>query len=332
MQRRNVLATLSAAIGALLGCAHSTVLDARPGVRFVAVEQGVRLEVLDWGGTGRPLILLAGGGNTAHVFNDFGPKLTADYHVYALTRRGFGASGWAPSARTGDRLRDDVLAVLDTLKLERPVLAGHSIAGAELSAVAALRPDRIAGLVYLDAAYPYAFDNGKGMTFQEMPELRGLRSPTPGDSDLASFSALQRWSARTFGFRTPATELQQLWDSTADGRPTEGLDFPGSSMFATILAAPTRYADIPVPALVIFAHPHLQEAWMAAISDPDLRARADAYFTSVDALTERQAKAIEEGSRAAHVVRLRGLHYIFVSNEQEVMRAMRAFVARLDQR
>jgi non-heme chloroperoxidase len=28
--------------------------------QFVAVEEGVQLEVLDWGGTGRPLVFLAG--------------------------------------------------------------------------------------------------------------------------------------------------------------------------------------------------------------------------------------------------------------------------------
>jgi pimeloyl-ACP methyl ester carboxylesterase len=50
----------------------------------------VRLEVLDWGGTGRSLVLLAGGGDTAHIFDDFAPKLTGDFHVYGITRRGFG--------------------------------------------------------------------------------------------------------------------------------------------------------------------------------------------------------------------------------------------------
>src|SRR5206468_12922996 len=40
-------------------------------VRVVTVADGVRLEVLDWGGSGRPVVLIAGGGNTAHVFDDF---------------------------------------------------------------------------------------------------------------------------------------------------------------------------------------------------------------------------------------------------------------------
>src|SRR5215471_20600859 len=37
--------------------------------QFVEVQPDIKLEVLDWGGTGRNLVLLAGLGNTAHVFD-----------------------------------------------------------------------------------------------------------------------------------------------------------------------------------------------------------------------------------------------------------------------
>jgi non-heme chloroperoxidase len=114
--------------------------------RFVTVSDNVRLEVLDWGGSGRPLVLLAGGGDTAHIFDEFASKLTADFHVYGITRRGFGESGFAPPASGGDTYGDDVLAVLDALKLARPVLVGHSIGGQELSSVATRYPSRVAAL------------------------------------------------------------------------------------------------------------------------------------------------------------------------------------------
>jgi non-heme chloroperoxidase len=53
-------------------------LDASPHtVQFVTVEPGVKLEVLDWGGTGRPPVFLAGLGDTAHVFDDFAPSYGA---------------------------------------------------------------------------------------------------------------------------------------------------------------------------------------------------------------------------------------------------------------
>ena len=124
--------------------------------------------MLDWGGAGRPVILLAGGGDTAHVFDDFAPKLIAHCRVYAITRRGFGASGFSAAGYGADRLGDDVLAVMEALKLNRPVLVGHSIAGEELSSVGSRYPDRVAGLVYLDAAYSYAFDNGKGAGIKDL--------------------------------------------------------------------------------------------------------------------------------------------------------------------
>lgn len=123
-------------------------------VRFVSVGDGVQLEVLDWGGSGRAVVLLAGGGDTAHVFDDFATKLTTHNHVYAITRRGFGASGYADAGNVGDRLGEDVLAVIDALKLDKPILVGHSIAGAELSWMANRYQDRVAGVVYLRLAIP----------------------------------------------------------------------------------------------------------------------------------------------------------------------------------
>src|ERR1017187_5657033 len=58
-------------------------------VQFVTVEDCVRLEVLDWGGTGRPVVLLAGYLN-AHVYDDFAAKRSESCHVYGITRRGYG--------------------------------------------------------------------------------------------------------------------------------------------------------------------------------------------------------------------------------------------------
>jgi len=126
-------------------------------VVFVNVGNNINLEVLDWGGSGRPLVLLAGIGNTAHVFDEFAPKLTGSHRVYGITRRGHGASSAPSSGYSADSLGDDVRAVVDSLKLNRPVLVGHSIAGEELSSVGTRHPEEIAGLIYLEAGYSYAY-------------------------------------------------------------------------------------------------------------------------------------------------------------------------------
>jgi hypothetical protein len=79
--------------------------------KFISVDQDVQLEVLDWGGSGRAVVLLTGSGNTAHVFDDFAPKLSDCCHVYGVTRRGFGRSSHPTTGYDDQRLADDVLRV-----------------------------------------------------------------------------------------------------------------------------------------------------------------------------------------------------------------------------
>src|SRR5260370_1856656 len=129
--------------------------------QFITVQPDVKLEVLDWGGTGRNLVLLAGLGSTAHVFDSLGPRLAAHYHVIGITRRGFGQSSAPQTGYDPRRLGDDVVAVLDALHIADPVLVGHSIAGVELIAVSTYHPGRAAALVYLEATGTFALYNPK---------------------------------------------------------------------------------------------------------------------------------------------------------------------------
>jgi pimeloyl-ACP methyl ester carboxylesterase len=298
--------------------------------QFVTVEKGVRLEVLDWGGSGRPIVLLAGGGNTAHVFDDFAPRLTAYYRVYGLTRRGFGASGYSATDHPADRLGDDVIAVMDALNLKRPILVGHSIAGVELSSVANSHPNRVAGLVYLDAAYSYAFDNAKGASVMEMQHLQGPQPPPPAETDLASFSSFQKYYGRVNGFLFPEAELRAQRESAPDGGVGKQRDLPGAALFMPLMTGTKKYTAIPVPALVIFANPHSQGIWVDKNADPSVQSAARAYSTALEALTQRQEESVEDGVRTAHVITLRGAnHYVFLSNEADVLREMHAFIASL---
>ena len=269
-------------------------------------------------------MLLAGAGNTAHVFDDFAPKLTSRYHVYGITRRGFGASAYSGSEYDADRLGDDVLAVIDSLRLRKPVLVGHSLAGEELSSVASRYPNRLAGLVYLDAAYAYAFDNGKGTAMSEMQNASVPRVPPPSVEEHANFSAYGKWMTRTVGFPLPESELRQTRATDADGRITNVRFPPGASAIAKGMK---KYATIPVPALVIFAVPHSQGAWINASSDPALKDAAKKFAEFEIPLIERQAKAIEAAVLTARVVRIANAHHlIFISNEADVLREMDTFL------
>ena len=71
-------------------------------VQYITVDKDVPLEVMDWGGSGRPVVLLAGY-LTAHAYDDFAPKLARSNHVYGITRRGLGASSRPDSGYTAKR-------------------------------------------------------------------------------------------------------------------------------------------------------------------------------------------------------------------------------------
>ena len=139
-------------------------------VQFVTVAPDVNVEVLDWGGSGAPVVFLSGLGDVAHVFDDFAPALTDRFHVYGITRRGFGASSQPPTGYDIATRGEDLRRALDALHLDRVSLVGHSIAGDELTWFAGAYPARVERLVYLDAAFDHS----------HLIPLKSLPWPFPG--------------------------------------------------------------------------------------------------------------------------------------------------------
>lgn len=307
-------------------------VDASPHrVQLVQVDDDVALEVLDWGGNGRPLVLLAGLGDTAHVYDTFAPKLTPAYRVCGITRRGFGKSS-VPVTSGGnysaDRLGDDVIAVIDALDLNRPVLIGHSIAGQELSSIATRHPDKIAGLVYLDAAYAYAlYDDSLGDLAVDSRELIDKleqlidRIPTADQQDTIE-EMLRNLLPR---LERLLRERQKELEAT----PTSLLALRASvtmpPAMAAVKAGQQKYTSIPSPALAIFALPHSLPPAMG------LDAKEKAAFEAYDRVrTEAHARAFEAIVPNARVVRLpQGSHHVFLSHEADVLREINAFIETL---
>jgi non-heme chloroperoxidase len=155
------------------------------------------------------------------------------------------------------------------------------------------------------------------------------QAPPPSESDpsLASFAALQQACLQALGFIYPEGELRQQYSTTPEGRVGKQREFPGD---AVMLQGMKKYADIPVPALVIFAIPHAQARWVDEGTDHRVRQAAKAFSAAELALTTQQAKAFEDGVPTAHVVRLRGAdHYVYLSNESDVLREMKSFLSTL---
>lgn len=306
-------------------------------VQFINVEPGVKLEVLDWGGTGRPLVFLAGLGNTAHVFDTFAPKFTGKYHVYGITRRGFGESSYpTPNGDnySSDRLGDDVLAVIAALKLQKPVLAGHSIAGEELSSIGSRHPEKVGGLIYLDSGGAYAFyDHARGDLQLDMIDTRErIEQLLPSGGDPTG--QMQATEALLAGLPQLEKDLQnQLKLLRAISTPTTNPSLPPSSQppaasaFSAIFIGEHKYTEIKVPCLAIFAVPHDS----SAILPTDAAHRAAAVAFELERSTSL-ADAFAAGVPSAKVIRLPNAnHYVFRSNEAEVIHAMNDFLDQLPQ-
>jgi pimeloyl-ACP methyl ester carboxylesterase len=310
-------------------CVDTPPYDATPykAERFVRVAPGVKLEVLDWGGSGEVMVLLTGSGDNAHVFDYFAFQFTGFFHVIGITRR-----GWLPSSqpRTGydvDTRAADDIKVLDTLGIKKAVFVGHSIAGAELSTIGAKYAGYVDKLIYLDAS-----DLSERNTFPDVP------SPFPlfVDADARSLFTLQAAYARLLAVREPipATCLSYEFNEhgavtgTSTPEPIQEQLGAGVSMPAN---PPTNWADIKAPRLGIFAPPNPQSRlpWYPYLSAAQQAVFDQRFPRLVQWFDDVIVKFGEEhaGSPTPKVYLLPGApHYVFINNEAEVVREMRSFL------
>jgi pimeloyl-ACP methyl ester carboxylesterase len=302
---------------------------------LVTVEDGIQLEVLDWGGSGRPLVLLAGLGDSAHVFDDFAPMLTEQHRVYAVSRRGFGGSSDPSQPVDFDRLADDVVSVLDSLDLEQPVVVGHSFAGDEMHVLGSRHASRIAALIYMDAAFDRTRDFADyDAKLGELPRFSG---PQPGD--LAATSTLREFWARNRMPAYPEAEVRQRFVVAPDGAISGRAQPPPAvqqAYSAAMNATQAGYDPGPVrvPALAIYAVPDrvedLMRPWFPTGDAAVLQTLEDLFVVSRERFRQQEEWFRALAGDSARTMGLPGDHYLFVTHAPQVREAVEAFVSSLD--
>jgi pimeloyl-ACP methyl ester carboxylesterase len=311
---------LSLAIAGLCLCSY---LSAKQ-VRMMNVDQGVQLEVLDWGGSGRVIILLAGSGNSAHVFDDFAPKLTSFAHVYGITRRGYGASSQPASGYDNQRLADDIVAVIDQLKLPSPVLCGHSAAGSEITTIGNQHSDRIGGLIYLDA-----LDDPRDFPASDPHYMELFRKLPPGPvvapetaEERASFALTRARDLRVRGFEMPESEYRNVFEVMPDG--SKGKYKTPQFIHDAIGNGDIKrdYSHIRVPVLALLQGPP---------DHPDPNPAVKAFADATQSFVERWRANFRRGVPSARIVELPNAgHYVFLTREAACIAEIRDFIARLN--
>jgi N-formylmaleamate deformylase len=121
-------------------------LDALAATSRFVRSGDVGLHVLDYGGDGRPVIVLPGITSPAVTWDFAARELGPGVRPVVLDVRGRGLSDRAPGGYGLDDYADDTAAVVRELGLDAPIVLGHSM-GARVAAVFAVRHPGLAGPV-----------------------------------------------------------------------------------------------------------------------------------------------------------------------------------------
>jgi pimeloyl-ACP methyl ester carboxylesterase len=102
-------------------------------------------------GSGRPLILLHGGLMSSAMFGPVLPDLAANHHVISVDLQGHGRTADIDRPIDHRLMADDIAALIDHLRLDKPDLVGYSLGGGVAFFTAVKYPDKVGKLVMASA-------------------------------------------------------------------------------------------------------------------------------------------------------------------------------------
>jgi pimeloyl-ACP methyl ester carboxylesterase len=227
--------------------------DTSPHESKYAEVNGVRLNYLDWGGDGPPLVLVHGLGDDPHIFDDLAGELRDQFRIVAYARRGHGQSDAPSGPYDAATLVEDLHQLLNQLEIKRASLLGWSMGGNEISDLARQYPDRVDKLVYLEGAYDWS-DPPFAESF---PEMLSLLSPSA--AEVRSLDAFRDWFQNTWLGACPWSPgleayLRDLTRIGADGSVgTVPNGEVGRALLNTIRTWHRDYSRIEAPVLAIYS-------------------------------------------------------------------------------
>ena len=297
-----------------------------PLVEIVNTEPGVHLELLDWGGTGAPIVLLAGLGNTAHVYENFAHHFTKSHRVFGLTRRGYGASSQPKDGYDIPSLARDIKNILDHLEIEKAILIGHSIAGDEMTAFATIYPERVSKMIYLDAAY----DRSDFVTLMRKAPYPPQAQPEMSAADSASSLTVAAYLSNVFGMKYPEAEVLATRTFSQDGRLSGSVTPDRIGIKIIMGLQPPPYNHIKCPSLAIYAvfnhvnelFPNYQEF------DQKNKLMAHQAMEVLKPYVLDQVQYFMDQTDGEQVIKFDGAdHFLFLTHEREVVSEILKFLS-----
>jgi pimeloyl-ACP methyl ester carboxylesterase len=182
--------------------------------RFATVN-GIRMHYLEWGDpNGVPLVWAPGSASTGYELRLVAPRLAqAGYRVLAVDYRGHGQTRVTDYTFSIHHIADDLVALLDHLKIRSAVFGGASKGGFIVAAVYDHSPDRVRGLLMADGgtwSNQWVFDHyGTDEYFKLVARNEGPPNIT-GSSEFEVFSRLVGRGLPASGDVPPESMIETL--------------------------------------------------------------------------------------------------------------------------
>jgi non-heme chloroperoxidase len=225
-----------------------------------------------------------------------------------------------------------VLEVLDSLNVQKPLLVGTSCAGQILTMFASQHSNRVSGLVYLDGAGdPTLTPAELGLAMPDPATLPRSMKPVP-PPDYSSFEAFRVSQRLREGIAFPEAEWRQQFVANPDGSVGRLLMSLAIRRAITVDArVKPNYSGIRVPVLAIYqAEPPFEEvAASFTIRNEQERSVLRQRYAATRAMYTRWQRDLLAEVPSARIVELPGANlFMFLSNEADVLRELRAFAPR----
>ena len=285
---------------------------------------GIRLHYLDWGGLGPVLILLHGGLDNAHIFDDLVPAFTGHFRVIAYDLRGHGRSDAKGPFNTTTRA-EDLCGLMDSLCIAKAHLAGWSMGGDDITAVAGSHPERVDDIVYLEGAYDFSdprFSNGiKSVPIDFTPPASAMRS-------LDAYREYQKtvWFPAVSDTRRFEAYVRDLVVIQSDGTVRPRMtDSVTQAVLDTVLTDRRDYTKVRSPALAIYAESFFDTRSGGSSQRAKNLAWEQRYLAPFRAASKER---VQRELRGIEIVNVPGTHkdFLFTSRKQ-VAAAMRRFLS-----
>jgi pimeloyl-ACP methyl ester carboxylesterase len=170
----------------------------------------LRLHYRDWGGAGRPMVLLHGLSSNARIWDFVAPLLTGVARVIALDQRGHGGSDRPEDGYGFEDVTADLSGALRELGLQRPLIVGHSWGANVAVTIAAAYPDVPAGIALVDGG-TFDLSTTPEMTWEKAERM--MAPPRIAGTPRTRFLQLVR-----------AGELRGLWSDEVKAIIMAGFD------------------------------------------------------------------------------------------------------------